>query len=249
MCGNGCTYGCMHGVIAEAFGDEKYKKIIKSVNSLCGEISGNLIADNLEDVTKGMSEFCASGEMSNQYRKGNCAHAMGHALLGLSQYNLEKSIETCKSFDNKGMGYYCATGAFMEYVENLVRNKEYKKLEKDQTEHFPCDVYDDYPAACYRYMLSIIAHRKGVKLMDMVSECKKLDKRMRRGCFHALGLKFMRRIVKDPNLMKTVCLAGNEDDAIMCIEGVIERLVEIDEDQAFKLCSYLEGENKQICET
>ncbi|NIP29691.1 MAG: hypothetical protein GTO02_05300 [Candidatus Dadabacteria bacterium] len=247
-CGDGCTNGCMHGVIAEAFGDERYKDILKSVNGLCGEISTNFSVNKFEDVSKGMSEFCDTGEMSNLHRKGNCAHAMGHAIMVLSENDLDKSMQTCRSFEDKGMGYYCATGAFMEYVDVLINSRKLKKLEEGQTEFYPCDVYDDYPAACYRYMLKIVGFRKGIEPIDMISECKKLDERSRRGCYHGLGANLSRKIAKDPYLINLVCLDGSKEDTIMCIEGAIEKLADYNEEHALKVCATLLGENRKLCE-
>ena len=247
VCGNRCTNGCMHGVVAEAMGKSEYKNIMKSVNSLCGEIPGDFNSENFADAGSAMNEFCSTGEISRMHKKGNCAHAMGHALMMMSDNNLEQSVKGCKGFPEDAMGYYCATGVFMEYGVGIYNKIKEKKKYERQSEHFPCNTLTDYPAACYRYTLPLIAHERKSKLKNIVEICAELKGPQRLGCFHGLGSSVTRTIPKNPDILKLVCSKGNKDEQTVCIEGALEKLADFSEEQAVGVCNTLEGNMKDVC--
>lgn len=118
---------------------------------------------------------------------------------------------------------------------------------KDKSVFFPCDKYDQYPAACYRYMLPVIRAKLGVGRKKLTEECMKMSYKQRLGCFHGLGMMFMKDVARYPSYIKKLCQYGNSEDQTMCIEGVIEKLSEFDEEIAMKACSSLNGENAKIC--
>lgn len=248
VCGNRCTNGCMHGVVSEAFGHEKYKDVIKSVNAMCGAIPESFSDKKYEEVAKTMNDFCKQGDMSKLHKEGNCAHAMGHALMMLSDNDIKKAIQACKEFPEKAMGYYCATGVFMEYADGIVQKINNKEDFKRQSMHYPCDAYKEYPAACYRYMLNIIGYELKADAETLIQECRKLGDSQRGGCFHGLGRMYSKKIAEDPHLINKLCLEDDSEDNIMCIEGAIEKLSDYNENDALKVCSLLLGKNKTICE-
>ena len=227
ICANRCTNGCMHGVIAEAYGGKDFNQVVTE-----------------------MKKFCTSGEMAEMHKPGNCAHAMGHALMLLNSYELEKSISGCKEFDTPAMSYYCSTGVFMEFSDKLILQDELGLCGTVARTglHYPCDTYSDYPAACYRYTLNHIAKDLGGNIGVLVGECKKLSSRQRIGCYHALGAVFSPSIRKNPKLIDSVCMTGNHEEKITCIEGVIEKLADYNEDEAMNVCYFTEGEYRKVCE-
>lgn len=217
-CGMRCTSACMHGVIREAFKEK-----------------------TLEDVTGQLESFCKTGPMS-AHKPGNCAHAMGHALMIVSGRDVEKSLATCSKYSHPGMAYYCATGAYMEYFisppdppANIL------------SEHYPCDTYALYPAACYRY--------RGPKMLKAYDddserfsrECLRLTGPRRLGCFHGLGAGLMDRVADEPASLARDCSHGTEVDQAMCIEGVMEKLADYKETLAAKACRKLDGARRDVC--
>ncbi len=228
ICANRCTNGCMHGVIAEAYGGKDFNQVVTE-----------------------MKKFCTSGEMADMHKPGNCAHAMGHALMLLTSYELGKSIEGCNKFDTPAMSYYCSTGVFMEFSDKLILQEELGLCGTvNRTElHYPCNTYKDYPAACYRYTLNHIAKDLGGNTGSLVGECNKLSPRQRLGCYHALGVIYSPSIRKNPKLINSVCMSGNHDEKIICIEGVIEKLADYNEEEAMNVCYFTEGEYRKVCES
>lgn len=224
LCGNRCTNACMHGVVSEVFGDREY-----------------------DDVTKHMTGFCERGDMAALHKPGNCAHGIGHGLMILTGHDIEKSLAGCAAFPKAGMDYYCATGVFMEY-RGMLRNKETQGEEVPRPSlHFPCDTYPQFPAACYRYMLRRIARELDVDNQRLIDECLGLTGRQQHGCFHGLGAMYSRDVAKRPSLLPDLCLRGDPEDQILCIEGVIEKMADFDEDQALAVCAILTGENAKVC--
>jgi len=67
-CGTRCTSGCMHGAVAEAFGNS-----------------------TLAVLTAQMNTFCDHGEMARLHKPGNCAHALGHALMFVTGGDVRQS--------------------------------------------------------------------------------------------------------------------------------------------------------------
>ena len=92
-CGTGCTSGCMHGAVSEAFG-----------------------TSSLEAVAGAMNQFCASATMRRLHKPGNCAHGLGHALMFLTNGDTRRSVDACLGFSLDPMKYYCATGVYMEKI-------------------------------------------------------------------------------------------------------------------------------------
>ena len=76
----------------------------------------------------------------------------------------------------------------------------------------------------------------------------KLEGPRRLGCFHGLGAMYSRAVADEPSLLPQICLKGNAEDQVMCIEGVIEKLGDFNEERAHTVCATLAGENAKVCE-
>ncbi len=232
VCADRCYSGCMHGVLMEAF----------AAYHDTDDAEGHV---DLEKLKPAMSDLCFKNEkMASSYSPGDCAHGLGHALMFLSGYDVREAVESCEVFEESHMVYYCATGAYMEYVtENDKEDAETKSL------FYPCDAFD-YPAACARYKFVYVAKRhyesKG-KVGGLVEECGKLSGKFRLGCFHGLGNGHMPAVAVGKMNISDVCLTGSEDEKFVCIEGTIERMAKYHKESALKVCGTLEGKYKEIC--
>jgi hypothetical protein len=232
VCADRCYSGCMHGVLMDAF----------SAYHDTDDAEGHV---DVEKLKPAMNDLCFKNEqMSSSYSPGDCAHGLGHALMFLSGYDIREAIDGCNMFEEPHMIYYCATGAYMEYVtENDKEDAETKSL------MYPCDAFD-YPSACSRYKLVHVLNRhykaKG-QLSEIIEECEKLNGKFRLGCFHGLGNGHMPVIASGRMKISDVCLTGSEDEKFVCIEGSIERMAKYHKEFALKACETLEGKYKDIC--
>jgi hypothetical protein len=231
----------MHGVVMEAFSDAVHS------HHAHGSDAGKPQQGQLDLVTlrPRMNELCSvTTAMTTWHSPGNCAHGVGHALTFLASYDIREAVKTCAEFDDPALEYYCATGAYMEYV-----------FERDQEDAnaksllYPCDALQ-YPAACARYKMRLVAERfynRDLALEDLVQECTKLKGEFRLGCFHGLGSAHEQRIAEGTDSIDDVCLHGTADDQRMCIEGAMESMARFDEATALQVCEDLSGRNKELC--
>ena len=58
----------------------------------------------------------SDSRLGARYSPGDCAHGVGHALMWLADYDVQPALDACKLFVEPPLAYYCATGAYMEYV-------------------------------------------------------------------------------------------------------------------------------------
>ncbi len=111
----------------------------------------------------------------------------------------------------------------------------------------PCDQESLFPAACYRY--------KGVERLSAVGsqslvkrECSQLKGLQRRGCFHGLGYASIDPVWQKAGRIGPACSGGSRNDEVVCIEGVIEKLADVDTGRAKAACASLDGEFRRICD-
>ena len=225
LAGTRCTSAVFHGVLMEALGAAE-RHVSRS--RLEGEIDS----------------ICTREEVAATQKLGNCVHGIGHAVMSVAGYDIEKALESCRGLSLKPLQYYCATGAFMEHA--LVHGEDDIK----RSMHYPCDTYADFPAACYRYKMFYTVEKMldgGSAIGDVAQECIGLARMSRLGCFHGMGYAFLERISQSPEEITVVCGFGDSDDQHVCIEGAVEKLADLDEPVALRACEYLEGNNRAVC--
>jgi hypothetical protein len=218
-CDTRCTSGCMHGVVTEALGGA-----------------------DVGALTARMEEFCREGEMASLHRPGNCAHGLGHALMFVTGGSVDRSIDGCLGFGREAMQYYCASGVFMEqFVRDSTRGRAAPSLLA------PCDAEALFPGACYRYKgAQMLATLGGTD--EVAAECGRLEDLQRRGCFHGLGYAAITLIMNDPERLTRVCADGSRDDQVVCIEGVVEKLADVNEGRAKGACAFIENGMRPVCD-
>lgn len=218
-CGTRCTSGCMHGAVGEAFGSSSPEAISAQMNTFCGE-----------------------GEMARLHKPGNCAHGLGHALMFVNAGDVRKSIDACLGFRSEPMQYYCATGVFMEKILTGP-----KPATPPPSIHSPCDEETLFPSACYRYKAADLLRLRG-DAMGLTLECLGLEGPTKLGCFHGLGAALTTVVFSDPARIGSICSKGDRNDRIACIEGVIEKLADHDQNRAALACRSIGGDMRKVCE-
>ena len=233
ICADRCFSGCMHGVLMEAFARVQR-----------GEQSGDLQFRTLKPV---INHLCRENrEMTASYSAGDCAHGVGHALMYIAAYDVRKAIDGCNELKDAPMKYYCATGAYMEYVTE--RDAEDVR---SKSVFYPCDSYA-YPSACSRYKMGYVALRHysaGKGLDELVNMCKKLEGKFRLACFHGLGNAHMQAIATGKIGITEVCLQGTGKEQFACIEGAMERMGKYYGERALIVCEELKTKNNETCVT
>lgn len=218
LCDHHCTGGCMHGVVLEAFSQNSF-----------------------EELTADLDAFCKRGAMANRYKPGNCAHSLGHALMMASGRDLAQSLNGCNLFELDAMRYYCATGAYMEYFNTIFRPDPAGGF------HGPCNEFDLYPAACYRYKTSEMAYLMDNNWDAAAAECDTLSHFHRLGCYHGLGHGVRQAVMDEAYTVGDICERGRHEDAQMCIEGLIEKWQDWNPAAALAACNSVSESLKPTC--
>lgn len=251
ICGNSCTNACMHGAIGEAFSDDP----IQGMAGAHGHEQKHPPAHHdhhakpdIDRLIQKMEGFCYEDQMSDMHKRGNCAHAMGHALMLSTDHNIGDSLSACSRFKEEGMDYYCATGVYMQYADNSDANGSRPAEVERWGSNYPCNQHPAYPAACYRYIVTYVKEERGLGLDHLMVLCSQLPANEKMGCFHGLGAAYTPLVKARPDMLKAICAYGNEHDQALCIEGAIEKLADFDEEWAMKACQSLDKDNQQICE-
>ncbi len=219
----------MHGVLMEAFTAEDNAHI------------------SLEDLKEKTSTLCTSDDVTDQYRTGDCIHGVGHAFMYLAEYKIPDAIAYCDLFDAYPERYYCATGAYMEYVTEKDAEDQ---VNPKHSPFYPCDT-SPYPAACFRYKMTHVLSRMysaEVPLKTVSDACEQLDGKYETACFHGLGNAHMGYVAAGKIGLDAVCRAGTFDDIAACIDGAMERLAKFYPNRVDFSCSSLTGWQKDACE-
>ncbi len=215
-----CTGGCMHGVVMEAF----------------TEAPGGLRAR--------VPRLCDEEGFRRLYKKGDCAHGVGHGVAYVAGYDMDEALALCERMREKAYQYYCASGAFMQ----LFMAKERELAARPG--HEPCDAASRFAAACYRYKVFYLLQRlgrEGKGLDAVIAECLALPARIQPACFHGIGHAHVGPVSQAPARIREVCERGPEGAQWLCIQGVVEKLAEFDGTLAGRVCAELRGRNAKVC--
>lgn len=233
ICADGCYSGCMHGVLMEAFTG------LEDPNDPDGHVDPS-------KLTALMDRICYDTDaMQASYSPGDCAHGIGHALMVLADYHVKEGIGYCDAFDDVAMRYYCATGAYMEYVSEY--DAEDAPIKRAL---YPCDE-NRYPAACMRYKMVHVIKRLVKKPSDvqkMMRSCNQLEEPYRLACYHGAGNGFMGFIASGAVSLQGVCGKGADDERRMCVEGVMERMAKYHPERAEAVCAAVTGTDRALCD-
>lgn len=220
ICSSRCTTGCFHGVLMELFGQDSEHLTLNSIQ-------------------KKITTICDLNLIQSKVEKGSCIHGMGHALMNLSDYDLNKALSYCSLYQEPGLIYYCVDGAYME--------RDSKMADEDIKVGmgYPCDQYSFAPA-CYKYKIS---RKFGSNYDQAISYCLTLkDLSLQHGCFHGLGYSYFEQIDQNNNLLEYICSKGDSVGKKMCIEGAIGVLTVLDTPKSIKLCESFKNEtDKKTC--
>jgi hypothetical protein len=120
-----------------------------------------------------------------------------------------------------------------------------------RVDHYPCDEAKRFAAACYRYKVFFMLGRaaaQGKGPETVTAECLALPARVQPACFHGIGHASVGTVAQAPARIREVCEKGPAPAQWLCIQGVVEKLAEIDEPTARRVCAELRGKNAEVCE-
>lgn len=234
ICRSRCTSGCFHGVLMELISN-----LINETNDDDLSSPDSHLLLKKEQVEAFMKSFCTKTEVTSRIAVGNCFHALGHAVIFATNYDVESALDYCTKLDNKTAIYFCATGV---YMEQDIENGPYVKSGFT----YPCEKETRFPAACYRYNVRHLIN-KSFNSMDIREYCRHLPLKQRLGCFHGLGYAYHKKIAMNSSYLNYACYAGNENDTKLCIDGAIEIVSVYNRSLAMQACNDISNDMKVYC--
>jgi hypothetical protein len=211
----------MHGVLMEAF-TERPGSLRDRIATLC------------------------DGDAFRQiHKKGDCVHGVGHGAAYVSDYDVPRALALCEAVGERAYQYYCASGAYMQVFMT------YQRQISARTDHYPCDEAKRFAAACYRYKVFFMlakAAGRGEGMDAVAKECLGLPTRVQPACFHGIGHASVGTVAQTPARIHDVCERGPSAAQWLCIQGVVEKLAELDAPAAQRVCAELRGKNAEVCQ-
>lgn len=215
LCGDACTYSCIHG----------------AVRGVLARTGGHASAPNRDGhappappaaaLKAQATELCREdSRLVPDFFRGNCAHAVGHALAVLAPDAVQASAD-CRVFDAAAMQHYCHSGVFMELEDEIMHGLQAETMQRAERikagTQF-CTTRLDWPSSCMRFLLGQARTLDEVKIVE--TECVGLNGAARRGCFNGLGFFSRGYLAKHPREIERFCATGSLIDRQVCIAGM-----------------------------
>lgn len=245
VCGDACTYACVHGVFKTYFTKHGGTESAADPASQSADAGPALaaahphaghgahahhdpaqVAPGSDLFNKFTAEAIATCREDSTlvpgFYRGNCAHAVGHAFATLAP-SVKEANDYCGAFPGREMQYYCETGVFME-LNGGIEDELFADVESTAEQRARaiayCNANSRSPSACLRFLL-----RRNRNIADVdafAADCSKLTVvHERRGCFNALGFFSRTFSVEAPEHVSAICRHGDEADRQVCIAGVV----------------------------
>jgi hypothetical protein len=219
-CSTRCVSGCMHGVLMEAF-TERPDTLRARIATLC------------------------DGAEFRGVKKGDCVHGVGHGAAYVADYDVGRAVSLCEALGERAYQYYCASGAYMQLFMTFERKIAARR------DHYPCDEAGRFAAACYRYKVFFLMARlqqEGKALpAAIVAECLGVPVAVQPACFHGIGHAHVGYVAQAPGRIREVCGQGTPPSQWLCLQGVVEKMAEVDPAAAGRVCAELTGKNLEVC--
>jgi hypothetical protein len=193
------------------------------------------------DTLRARIATLCDGEVFRQvHKRGDCVHGVGHGAAYVSDYDMPRALTLCEAVGERAYQYYCASGAYMQLFMT------YQKQIAARDDDYPCDEAKRFAAACYRYKVFFMLARKGMD--GTAKQCLALPVRVQPACFHGIGHAAVGPVAEVPSRVHEVCERGPAAAQWLCIQGVVEKLAELDEPAARRVCAELQGKNAEVCQ-
>jgi hypothetical protein len=229
ICGSRCGDGCFHGLEMEFLA------------SSSAYFMGADAATSPNDTVLRGAQFCAQAATQRYIAPRKCLHGVGHSVISVANYDLQKSTVACRIFADPSSQQVCMSGVFMGFME---RTNQFPKIETDSL--YPCGPYSDFSKQCYRYkakyMLDLLG-RQGAE-----RACLQLPAAEAKGCVEGFGYALPKAsILSKPGSLDALC--SDFDGAFFdaCKTGAVSQYASIIDDSNDNQCESLAPEYVKLC--
>jgi hemoglobin len=231
-CDQTCYSGCYHGVL------ERFIRGDATEEDAAHDQGGRQIGHAELKAKAAMA--CGAGAPA--YRRFQCLHGLGHAVLFFSEHRLRDALEICDTLADEWSQRSCYGGVFME---NLFAATPEKRSVSPTDFHYPCNQVDSkYRRECYVIQTWRMSEM-GLSTDRLFEECRKAGAN-RLECMQSIGRDLSSDArTQNPGRAAEKCEFGQEDEARACIRGAVYALIDNTWDGRYALpfCTTLRNED------
>lgn len=227
-----CQSGFLHGAI-EAFLNEK----------------------GIDNLGENVSELCDSFETS--FFNFECLHGVGHGVLALSDYDLPKALEMCKTLNGNFAHGSCYGGVFMENMLTalgLGASSGHTTTWVNEDPYFPCNKIDQDESVqnqCYLMQTSVMLKIYKYDFSKVAKACDGAPGMYRETCFKSMGRDAAGQKLNNPEGINKICSDAPEGFRQVCLTGGLYVIMDFWGDkltnQPKALCEIADPNMKEGC--
>jgi hypothetical protein len=239
LLGHAVAHGLGRFAVAERPDDRSlFGQCTAAFNSGCyhGVLEGYLAAPGEHPPVERLCD-AVSGGGQPPYARRECAHGMGHALMGVNGGNPEPSLRGCDRLAEPEERSDCWEGVYMEDLlratDAPVVNAGDSAVARHARGHGArpagrCDqVAPTYRAACWAYQPVALLGANGGDAVRTLKACRAApDRAARESCWSGFGKQTAGRIPNRPDTLGVLCAADGSDAEAACLDGAVEYHVE-----------------------
>jgi hypothetical protein len=240
-------------VRAHTVGETAYKLFGSEAFGMCGIMQcgggcfhgaiGSFAQKNgTKNFTRDLADLCLDSKFKDQ-----CMHGFGHGIMGWTNYDLPKALDTCdKITQDKFLQNECWRGVFME---NVVASFDpifghVSEYLSDDSE-YPCSVVDEkYKAACEQFRIFRMGQLYPEDYEKHATECTRIPNPYHRACFSSIGTNIVNKKGETLQTASSFCtkFISDPESADICLHGALtEALFSKTELQKLSICEYFKN--------
>jgi hypothetical protein len=233
-CTSTCWGGCYHGVLESYLQSKGYNSDLES-----------------DLIGKDILTMCESQRYTQSNRLYfECVHGVGHAVMFITNLNLQSSLAYCDLFSQKSEQDACYGGVFMEYSSSSTNLAHGESIPNDDP-LYPCSVLpDQYLPICYQYQSSYFMIRENSQWDKVIALCNLVPSEYKKSCFLFIGTNQAGYTTDIEKSFSTCRMIDDIDMKAECVRGIIigngARYVN-DSERLTKICQSIDTQYKITC--
>ena len=227
----------------------KYTNIAESLKHNLDICGGGYVHGIIEEYLEQNPNTEDFGAICTDQNDGNCLHSIGHGLMLINNYDVDKSVAKCDKLTTFFQKLNCGEGLFMENFDSENVSDSKKPFLKPENPFYPCSLQKDpFADSCYyysgRYLFKINPNPE-----NALSKCLELDK-FAAACTRGMAAGILRIELFNPSKMEKYCQSIPKYKN-SCLEGAVNyHLLMLDKppDTQTEMCDKFQNyQNKQSC--
>jgi hypothetical protein len=239
--GHPLAHGLGRYAVALAGGDPAvFAQCTPAFSSGCyhGVLEGYLAASD-SAARQPLDRLCdavAAGEPP--YARRECAHGLGHALMGINRGRTPESLRGCDRLPDRADRYDCWEGVYMEEVVRVagvavINAGDAAAAHHHSGGHRPAERVDcadepaAYRAACWAYQPVLLFDRMNRDAARTLRACRQApDPASVESCRIGVGKQTAGRMPQRADSLAAICAADGTEAEASCLDGAVEFYVE-----------------------